>query len=125
MRFMALKMVNNLNQKIKYYYKIDLTPFCSFSFPFSLTEPAQRLLDQKETTYPQKINRAVSFNAIKDQALGLLFLSDLESEALLDRLTLLFQKNPCLERKHRNPPRKNSSSRSLLDFQKRKRKHCY
>ena len=90
-----------------------------------LTEPAQSLLDQKETTYPQKVNRAVSFNAIKDQALALLFSSKLEPEPLLERLTILFQTNPCLERKHRNPPRINSSSRRLLNFQKRQRKRCF
>ena len=55
-----------------------------------LTESAQIQLSQKETVHPQIVNRAVSFNAIKDQALALLFLSELETEPLLERLTALF-----------------------------------
>lgn len=90
-----------------------------------LTEPAQNELDQKETQHPQIVNRAVSFNAIKDQALDLLFLSEIESDVLLNRLTALFLTNPCLERKDRSPPRKKASSRALLDFHKRRKKHCY
>ncbi|MCK5189689.1 MAG: IS4 family transposase, partial [Methylococcales bacterium] len=66
-----------------------------------LTEPAQDQLSQKDTVHPQIVNRAVSFNAIKDQALALLFLSELESDVLLERLTALFMMNPCLERKGR------------------------
>ena len=90
-----------------------------------LTEPAQNELDQKETQHPQIVNRAVSFNAIKNQALDLLFLSDIEPDVLLNRLTALFLTNPCLERKGRSPPRKKASSRALLDFHKRRKKHCY
>ena len=90
-----------------------------------LTESAQDILDQKETQYPQIVNRAVSFNAIKDQALELLFVNQLESDILLERLTDLFLTNPCLERKDRNPPRKNPSSRRLLDYHRRRKKHCY
>ena len=86
-----------------------------------LTRPAQNQLDQKQTAYPQKVNRAVSFNAIKDQALALLFLSGLETESLLERLTALFLTNPCLERKHRDPPRTKSSDKALLDFHKRRK----
>ena len=90
-----------------------------------LTEPAQNELNQKETQHPQIVNRAVSFNAIKNQALDLLFLSDIEPDVLLNRLTALFLTNPCLERKGRSPPRKKASSRALLDFHKRRKKHCY
>jgi hypothetical protein len=90
-----------------------------------LTEPAQDLLSQKETVHPQIVNRAVSFNAIKDQALALLFLSELETDELLKRLTALFMMNPCLERKGRNPPRSKSSHRTLLDFHKRRKKRCF
>lgn len=37
-----------------------------------LTGSAQDILDTKETQHPQKVNRAVSFNAIKTQAFTLL-----------------------------------------------------
>jgi hypothetical protein len=87
-----------------------------------LTDAAQAQLDAKNTQYPQIVNRAVSFNAIKNQALDLLF-SDMETDPLLEKLTALFLTNPCLERNHRNPPRKNSSARVLLNFQKRVTSH--
>jgi len=34
-----------------------------------LTDTAQMMLDAKTTQYPQTVNRAVSFNAIKNYAL--------------------------------------------------------
>jgi hypothetical protein len=89
-----------------------------------LTDAAQTQLDAKKTKYPQTVNRAVSFNAIKNQALDLLF-SDVSIDPLLEKLTALFLTNPCLERNHRNPPRKKSSATVLLSFQKRQKKHCF
>lgn len=84
-----------------------------------LTESAQAQLDAKNTKYPQTVNRAVSFNAIKYQALDLLF-SNEPTEPLLEKLTALFLSNPCLDRQHRNPPCQESSARTLLSFQKRR-----
>lgn len=89
-----------------------------------LTDSAQQMLDAKQTRYPQTVNREVSFNAIKNQALELLF-SDLPAGPLLARLTDLFMSNPSLQRKHRNPPRKKVSDRCSLDFHKRRKKHCF
>ena len=78
-----------------------------------LTDSAQAQLDAKNTKHPQTVNRAVSFNAIKYQALDLLF-SNEPTEPLLEKLTALFLSNPCLDRQHRNPPRKKSSAKTLL-----------
>lgn len=89
-----------------------------------LTESAQAQLDAKPTQYPQIVNRAVSFNAIKNQALDLLY-SDLDPALLCERLTALFLTNPCLERPHRNPPRKKPSDRVSLDFRIRRKKYCF
>jgi hypothetical protein len=89
-----------------------------------LTDAAQAQLDAKKTKYPQTVNRAVSFNAIKNCALDLLF-SDMPLDPLLEKLTALFLTNPCLERNHRHPPRKNSSASVLLNYQKREKKHCF
>jgi hypothetical protein len=89
-----------------------------------LTDAAQAQLDTKHTKYPQTVNRAVSFNAIKYQALDLLFGNE-PVEPLLEKLTALFLSNPCLARKHRNPPRKKSSARILLNFHKRQKKRCF
>ena len=54
-----------------------------------LTGTAQAKLDAKEVRHPQTVNRAVSFNAIKNEALALL-LGGLETGPLLERLTALF-----------------------------------
>jgi hypothetical protein len=89
-----------------------------------LTGQAQALLDAKNTQYPQKVNRAVSFNAIKTQAFTLL-MSDLATDVIFQQLTALFLKNPCLERKDRNPPRKKSSAAVLLNYHKRLKKQCF
>lgn len=89
-----------------------------------LTDQAQALLDAKDTQYPQKVNRAVSFNAIKTQAFSLL-MSNLATDVIFDKLTAVFLKNPCLERKDRNPPRKKSSATVLLNYHKRLKKHCF
>lgn len=89
-----------------------------------LTDSAQAALDSKNTKYPQTVNRAVSFNAIKNQALDLLF-SDGPIGPLLEKLTALFLTNPCLERNHRTPPRNKISARTSLDFHKRQKKHCF
>jgi hypothetical protein len=89
-----------------------------------LTDAAQKQLDDRDTRHPQIVNRAVSFNVIKNHALDLL-LSDLDSETLTEKLTKLFLKNPVSRRIERNPPRKKSSPRVLLNFQRRKKKHCF
>lgn len=89
-----------------------------------LTADAQARLDDKDVLRPQKVNRAVSFNTIKNQALALL-LSGLETGPLLDELTALFLQNPTLERKDRKNPRRKPSARALLNFHKRRKKHCF
>jgi hypothetical protein len=66
----------------------------------------------------------VSFNVIKNEALDLL-VGGMAAGPLLERLTVLFLQNPTLERKGRNPPRKNTSARGLLDFHRRRKKHCF
>lgn len=89
-----------------------------------LTATAQTQLDAKVVCHPQVVNRAVSFNAIKNEALELL-LGRQETGPLLAQLTDLFLKNPTLVRKGRNPPRKKPSSRASLNFHKREKKHCF
>jgi len=89
-----------------------------------LTDAAQKQLDSKETKYPQTVNRSVSFNAIKNHAFDLLFGED-ETDLIEEKLTALFLTNPTVDRKHRNPPRKKSSARRLLNFHKRQKKHCF
>lgn len=88
-----------------------------------LTDSAQDFLDHKQTCYPQRVNRAVSFNAIKAYALALLF-SDMPLDPLFNQLTALFLSNPCSVRLQRNPTRKKSSARTLLNYQKCQKKQC-
>jgi hypothetical protein len=52
-------------------------------------------------------------------------LGGLETDLLLERLTAFFPTNPCLERRDRNPPRKEPSARRLLNFPKRQKNHCF
>jgi hypothetical protein len=89
-----------------------------------LTETAQAPLDAKATRHPQTVNRAVSFNAIKNHALHLLS-SNLDPLVLMKQLTALFLTNPTCDRPQRQPHRKKASARTLLDFQCRRRRHCY
>jgi hypothetical protein len=89
-----------------------------------LTDAAQAQLDGRNTRHPQTVNRSVSFNVIKNKALDLLY-SNLDTDTLLEQLTTLFLKNPTSSRSERNPPRKKSSPRVLLNFHKRLKKHCF
>lgn len=89
-----------------------------------LTNTAQARLDAKNTRHRQTVNRAVSFNAIKNQAFELL-LTQMTIEPLLEKLTALFVANPCLNRNQRQPTRKKSSARVLLNFQKQQKKYCF
>jgi hypothetical protein len=50
---------------------------------------------------------------------------DEDAETIRKRLTALFLTNPTKCREGRNPPRRNTSDRGLLDYHRRRRKHCY
>ncbi len=89
-----------------------------------LIDDAQQQLDLKPTKYPQRVNNAMAFNAIKNQAFDML-LSDMPIDDVLEQLTQLFLTNPTCERKHRNVPRTQPSSSRLIDFYKRRRKICF
>ena len=89
-----------------------------------LTGTAQALLDAKNTLHRQKVNRAVSFNALKTKAFAVL-MGSLSTEVIIEKLTTLFLQNPCLERKGRNTPRKKSSDTVLLNYHKRLKKQCF
>ena len=90
-----------------------------------LTADAQAHLDGKETRHAQTVNRAVSFNAIKSRAMDLLLGCSQDTGPLLEQLTAVFLTNPCLDRSQRNPPRKNTSTHTLLGFHKRQKKVCF
>ena len=72
--------------------------------------------------YKKKVNKAVSFHAIKSLVFDLFYSHDPNVE---QKLILLFQRNAVLERPKKVPPRKKLSPRRSLAFQKRLRKHSF
>ena len=71
-----------------------------------------------------KINKAVSFNAIKKMAFDI-FLNEKNKELVLGKLDNLFQMNPIVVREDRKSPRYKISDTRSLNFQKRMRKHVF
>lgn len=90
------------------------------------TEETEAELNQQKSIsqLPQKINKSVSFNTIKNMAFDI-FYSGKEQQEIKDILTELFKTNTIVQRTHRNAPRKKASSRISLGFQKRHRKHVF
>lgn len=71
-----------------------------------LTEETTQDLEQKETRYQQKVNKAVSFNAIKNHAFELLYDSQ-PLDIIVEKLEALFKQTPTVIRPDRiQPPRK-------------------
>lgn len=89
-----------------------------------LTHDAEEQLSQRNTQHEYHVNKAVSFNVIKNEVIDLL---DRESDVdvLLEKLTRLFLKNPSCIRKNRKVPRRKSSDRKLLNHHKRLKKICF
>jgi len=71
-----------------------------------------------------KINKAVSFNAIKNMAFKI-FSTEPDKGTVLDELTKLFTMNPVIVRENRRVPRKKISDTQSLNYQKRMRKHVF
>ncbi len=84
-------------------------------------EDAETNLAKQRGGHPKKVNKAVSFNAIKDRAWEL-FTSTAPRDQVIAELEALFLTSPTLIRKDRNPPRKRHPDNKVLDFYKRKRK---
>jgi hypothetical protein len=89
-----------------------------------LTADIDEQLDQKPTKNQQKVNRAVSFNAIKNQAVELLC-SDEDSQVVIKRLEKLFLTNPVSIRPKRKVLRKKRSTRHQINYLKRKKKIAF
>ncbi len=75
--------------------------------------------------YPLQVNHAISFNAIKNHVVELLLQPDIDEQALLDKLTHLFQQKPTAVRKHRAVPRPKRSTARALRFHKCIKKICF
>ena len=86
-----------------------------------LIEDAQALLDSKSSLNKQSVNRAISFNALKNNIIRL-FHADTDTEVLLDKLTALFLSSPTIKRKGRDVERSKSSQGKIINFLRRKKK---
>lgn len=81
-------------------------------------------IPEGKTRKNQKINKAVSFNAIKNMAFEI-FLNEPDKNKIINKLTKLFIMNPITVRKDRKVLRKRIFQNQSLNFQKRKRKHVF
>ena len=90
------------------------------------THEAQQEINSRmqEDQLPQKINKAVSFNAIKNMAFELFF-NEKNVDKSNEKLKKLFMTNTIVKRKDRSPPREKISARKSFNFQKRIRKHVF
>ena len=71
---------------------------------------------------PAVVNHAVSFNALKNQVIALLYRQDLPVEGVLDLLRYLFLSNPVRQRPGRQVPRRPTNTRRSLHFVRYKKK---
>ena len=74
------------------------------------------------TQLPRAVNRAVSFNALKNQLIDLLRRQDLPVDTVLDRLRESFCGNPVHQRPGRQVPRQTENARRSLNFLRYKKK---
>ena len=91
-----------------------------------LTQDIESELNQQKSPsqLPQKINKSVSFNAIKNMAFDI-FYSGKDKQIVKEQLIQLFKTNTLVQRVNRESPRRNISQRISHGFQKRKRKHVF
>ena len=79
---------------------------------------------KKRTKNSQKVNKAVSFNAIKNNVFDLLY-SKTDIDTLVDKLETLFRMNPNCVRKKPRQKRKKVSLTKTINYHKRIKKICY
>lgn len=89
-----------------------------------LTSDVNSELEKKETKNKQKVNHTISFNAIKNKALDLIF-SQKSIDDLFKQLELLFLTNRVQVRKNREVKRNKTTDRNAYNHLKRKQKICY
>jgi hypothetical protein len=100
--------------KQDFYSTILLT-----NFETELTTEANLSLSNKDdTAYQYKVNKAVSFNAIKNFAFDLFLNSTLSDKELRAKLTEIFLTTPVPIRENRSLPRDKNTVRSSLNFSK-------
>ncbi len=90
------------------------------------TKDVQKELDEKSLNnlHCQQVNKAVSFNAIKNHIIDL-FYKERDLSVILKRLDELFKTNTVCKREGRKNPRHKKSPRKILNYYKRKKKICF
>ena len=78
----------------------------------------------KEHCLPKKINKAVSFNAIKNMAFDIFF-NDQNKADSKEQLIALFKTNMIVQRTDRTALRDEISVRKSYNYQRRNKKHVY
>jgi hypothetical protein len=77
-----------------------------------------------EDCLPKKINKAVSFNAIKNMAFDIFFNKNNRTDTA-EKLTEIFKTNMVVQRIDRTAPRDEISVRKSYNFQRRNKKYVY
>jgi hypothetical protein len=91
-----------------------------------LTDTAQARLQARssQTQHTYQVNKAVSFNAVKNHVLEL-FYQQSDLDLLLEKLTRLFLTDPTCVRPERLVPRRKANFYHLFTYHKRKKKICF
>jgi len=91
-----------------------------------LTEDIEQKInaEKSDENKPVKVNKAVSFNTIKNLAFEIFF-TEKDQSILFEKLDRLFSMNTVVVRKDRTVPRKKISATRSFNFQKRMRKHVF
>ena len=93
-------------------------------------EQLEEKTEMNNNKYPQKVNKSISFNTIKNNCFELLY-SDKDIETTLNQMEKLFLTNPVTIRKGRSSPRNNRlkdktvMTKRALQFQKRRKKSVF
>jgi IS4 transposase len=85
---------------------------------------AEERLEKQTGGNAKKVNKAMSFNAIKNNAFEL-FLSNKPINEMIELLTEMFLTSPTIVRPDRNPPRKEPSNRKVLYWWQKTRKFVF
>jgi hypothetical protein len=93
------------------------------NYESTLTADAQEELETRsvKNKYKQKVNKAISFNTIKNRAIDLFFIEKVNDDELIKKMTELFLMNSNPIRRNRSFERSSSKNRSL-GYHKRKKK---
>lgn len=93
-----------------------------------LIADAEQQLKHRQTRNKLKVNKAISFNVIKDRAIDILLKKELSIDELLEELNTLFMQSPTAVRPQRNNARRrkrNFAYWASLHFHKSLKKHIF